>query len=552
MPRARRPVLPAISQIVVGLLFFAFLAGTVAFVVAALLPEPERSVAPTDVAAGTAATPGQVTPSPDGSRSPDASPSPAPSPTAGSLQTGLMPIVPVVGFWEADQAISRAQLVAALEGRSERFSDVIVPAQDRQAIADALGARIVDGVVDGTPDEIVAAVQADALGLLRASDVTPLVHALAFDGHDLFGNTRVASVAEWPLSVALGPTTDEGPWDQSATWTLVAGGEVLLDRGVHQRVVIAERGTAYPFDGGTAVITGHACCGTAPDGTESEVPVYQTRGDAGTVRALMASAGLAIADLGTPTPDDWQYHPAGTTFTGDPQLLGVLAGAGIDWVSLADDHIADGGRPGIRDTVRHLPAWGLAGWGAGSDLAEARQWSTIDVAGAPMAILPCSSVPGALARPERAGARACDDGQLLVDIGQAADEGAAVVVFPHWGVEYQGEPTPEQRELAAVWLQQGADLVLGAHSHVVGPVEEFDGRLAFYSLGNLVSDEDWSELVMEGLIVEATFQGNDVVQVRLRPTLLHDRSQPNLLHPDRGGDLVIQRMRRLSDALLED
>jgi poly-gamma-glutamate synthesis protein (capsule biosynthesis protein) len=139
---------------------------------------------------------------------------------------------------------------------------------------------------------------------------------------------------------------------------------------------------------------------------------------------------------------------------------------------------------------------------------------------------------------------------LVLDIAGAQGSGT-VIVAPHWGTTYRAQPSEGQRELARAWIEHGADLVVGSHSHVVGPVEAFGDGLAFYSLGNFIYDEDWSEETMEGLVLEVTLHGPDVVQARPRPVLIHDRSQPNLLEPSGGADDVLRRMERLSERLLQ-
>ncbi|MFM9414100.1 CapA family protein [Peptococcus simiae] len=80
------------------------------------------------------------------------------------------------------------------------------------------------------------------------------------------------------------------------------------------------------------------------------------------------------------------------------------------------------------------------------------------------------------------------------DITAARQAGADLVaVFPHWGIEYQTLPSPEQRELAREMVAAGADLVIGSHPHVIAPAEwiDQDGRRAYvaYSLGNAMSNQ---------------------------------------------------------------
>ena len=90
------------------------------------------------------------------------------------------------------------------------------------------------------------------------------------------------------------------------------------------------------------------------------------------------------------------------------------------------------------------------------------------------------------------------------------------------------------RRHAARWVDAGADLVLGGHSHVAGSIEDIDGAPVLYSLGNLIFDQHWSTNTMESALLEATFHGDQLIELRLRPYIIHDTSQPNFLDPAKG------------------
>ena len=92
-------------------------------------------------------------------------------------------------------------------------------------------------------------------------------------------------------------------------------------------------------------------------------------------------------------------------------------------------------------------------------------------------------------------------------------------------------------------VRAGADVVLGAHSHVTGPIEFIDGVPVLYSMGDLIFDLPRFEATEEGVIAELTFHGADLAQVELHPTVIVDRSQVNLLDRDGDGEVVIRRMR---------
>lgn len=483
-------------------------------------PSPMPGLNPTPTATTTA------------SSTPQPSPTKVPTPTPRSIA-----LVPVVGFWSPTAGISRAELDAALMGRSGAYRRVLV-------------AGTLTGATPSTPDAIRAAVNADArtLGLLPAGEVTPDVRALTVDGFDLFGNGRLRDVALWPLLMPATPGVDPPSFYPATTWTLVAGGDVMLDRSIYRRTVRQGKGADYPWDGGFAEITGRRCCSAAG----YRLPVVRRTGHAGAVRALFRHADLALVNLEGPAVRAFRWHPHGLVFTFDPELLSGLSEAGIDVVTIGNNHIGDAGRSGVIETIRHLDELGLAHVGAGRDGATARAPAWFDIAGQRVALFGYDAVrPADNATARRAGSAGLVSAHYRADVAAARDAGAdVVVVLPHWGVEYKAAPTAKQRAHANALAGAGATLILGSHSHWAGAIEYVDGSPVLYSLGNLIFDLTRSEETVEGIVVEITFVGARPTQVRLHPTVMVDLVQPNLLDAAGDGAVVIKRMRDASGALL--
>jgi poly-gamma-glutamate capsule biosynthesis protein CapA/YwtB (metallophosphatase superfamily) len=521
----------------------------------ALQPSPTS----TAVAGSPSQPPASTTPvdpsaRPEATRRPDDSPAPSvtpgPAPTADVPDGSQLAFVPVVGFWSADTSIALTDLERALLGRSSRYVRVVMPSEYSAAIADALGITISSRVEAGSSAEVVRAVRQGALGLLAVTAVTPAVRALAIDGVSLFGNERSRELEAWPLMVR-GADGDEATWDEEITWTLVAGGDVQLDRWMAFHVTELDKGVDWPYDGGTVRITGRVCCSDLGH----RVPEYERTGNEGAVRRLFEEADLAMANLEAAAVSDSAQHKLGPrfrfslSFSGDPRLLEGLDNAGFDFLSLANNHIHNGGPEGITDTRRALERLGIDHAGAGRDAQQAKEPAVLDAAGQTVAVLSCTTI-GRIARADAAGAAPCSGTKLLKQIANADAEADIVIVFPHWGREYRATPNAAQRALAREWVEAGADLVLGAHPHWAGAMEQIDGRLIFYSLGNLAFDQPWSEPTMQGLIVELTFNGDRLVQAWLHPTLIVEEVQPNLLEHDGGGARVMRRVREASDGLL--
>jgi poly-gamma-glutamate synthesis protein (capsule biosynthesis protein) len=138
--------------------------------------------------------------------------------------------------------------------------------------------------------------------------------------------------------------------------------------------------------------------------------------------------------------------------------------------------------------------------------------------------------PGPVATSTLPGGSALSSATTPADIRAARAAGAQVViVYPHWGTEYKATPNAGQRTWAHRMIDAGADLIIGSHSHWAAAMEVYKGKPIWYSLGNFVFDQDWSEQTEEGLILELTFNGPALVQAWIHPTLILDNCQPNLL-----------------------
>jgi poly-gamma-glutamate capsule biosynthesis protein CapA/YwtB (metallophosphatase superfamily) len=509
------------------------------------------SVGTPSIASSTAESPGGSGSNPGGTTGPaslpDATttPSSPPGPEASTLEP--VALVPVVALASPEREVERARLASTLSGADP--GPMIVSRADLPALTAALAVSPAAKVRVGSPAEVRAALARSpgSIGILRASDVGPDVRALSVDGRALFGAERVRSLDAWPLVVREPAGADPAPFDPAKTWTLVAGGDVMLDRAVYQQSVLAGKGVDFPWDGGTAAISGWTCCGAGG----VRLPVGRRTGSGAAVRKLIDSADVAVVNLEGPAPDRFTYHPGGLVFTFDPALLAGLRDAGIDTVSIANNHISNAGAVGIADTVRHLDALGISHAGAGPDLAAATRPAMLKVDGLTVAVLAYDAIrPIVAATAGRPGAAPLAIDHARADIRAARAAGAdVVIVMPHWGTEYTDAVSRTQRDQAAALVAAGADAVIGSHSHWVGPIEMIDGRPVLYSLGDLVFQLTHDERTMEGALADLTFVGRRLVQIDLHPTLILDGSQPNLLDPAGDGARLLAAVDRASRRL---
>ena len=515
--------------------------------------EPTAPTQASHASAGSAATATQPVPTatPGGSQATASEP----PPTSEPATLTDVPIVPVTSFRSTQTGTTPAEVARVVAGTSDRYEALELVRGEDSAILAALGT---DAAATG--DRLILAADRDALAadlaanrklvaFLRADAVGPDVRALAWSGTELFGVDRVKAVADWPLAARLPEPGAGTAFDPAATWTLFAGGDIMLDRGVYETLAVKGKGADFPFDGGTAEITGR-CKDCSPLGWDT--PYTKRTGNAGAFRDLIKGADIAIANFENPAPDNPSFHRSGTVFSADPRLIDGLANAGIDYVSLANNHIRDAGGAGLLQTIRNVRKRGIEVSGAGKNLAAARKPAVLEAAGTKVAILGYDTIAGSYhATATKIGSAPLTAAIVRDDVKAARRAGAdVVIVFPHWGTEYDPTPFANQKRLARMAIDAGADMVIGNHAHWAAAMEIYEGKPIWYALGNLVFDQTWSEPTMEGITLELTFRGTELAQVRLRPHIILDKAQPNFLDPAGSGRVVMGQVFTASKGLL--
>lgn len=254
------------------------------------------------------------------------------------------------------------------------------------------------------------------------------------------------------------------------------------------------------------------------------------------VASLLRNADLTVANLeGTFTergaPADKLY-----TFRTPPRFARSLVEAGIDVVSLGNNHTADFGRVGIEDTLAALDTAGIRHAGAGLDEEQARRPALVEANGLRIAFLSYTDVQeNTFAGPDAPGVALATTEGIARDVRAAKAQADVVVVLLHSGVEYTDAPAPAQQRLARAAIDAGALLVLGHHPHSLQGRERYGGGLIVYSLGNFVFDLDADDLANLGprafqtAVLYVTISADKVLDVRAEPVVIdpaEDRPRP--------------------------
>ncbi|MBD3878363.1 MAG: CapA family protein [Quinella sp. 1Q5] len=177
---------------------------------------------------------------------------------------------------------------------------------------------------------------------------------------------------------------------------------------------------------------------------------------------------------------------------GEPKYVEILTSSSVEICNLANNHIYDCGEGGFKDTVNLLKANDIKFCGEGYS-------EIIDVRGMKIGFLGY-----------QAWADTCDlRERLSTDIKNIQTSGAEVVIVEfHWGYELDHVSLPYQTQIAHFTIDSGADIVVGAHPHVMQGIELYNGKVIAYSLGNFCFGANINPRDKETFILQATLTKN--------------------------------------------
>jgi poly-gamma-glutamate synthesis protein (capsule biosynthesis protein) len=286
-----------------------------------------------------------------------------------------------------------------------------------------------------------------------------------------------------------------------------------------------------------------AACGAKPEGAKllllgdvmlgrGVAQVYAGNGWENALGALVpftSQVDLTAANLESPLTSSPRAAQAGFDLRAPPEAVSALSRSGISLVSLANNHILDGGQPGLAQTLDVLREAGIGAIGPTGEAVVRRAGGVL------LAFL------------------AFDDVSQRLDIDQAADQvrrareqGALVVVSIHWGSEYLSVPDARQGALARGLANAGASVIWGHHPHVVQPVAWIQGAeltyptLVAYSLGNLLFDQAGPPDTRRGVALELTL-GTGGAKAVLAHAFVIDPSSLVLRSADSASRIALER-----------
>jgi len=234
---------------------------------------------------------------------------------------------------------------------------------------------------------------------------------------------------------------------------------------------------------------------------------------------ILKSADITFVNLETSLAENCRV--VGTySFIGDPIFADSLSNAGIDVVSIANNHIFDAGEKGFLDTINNLEKRNIRYIGGGRNLKDARTAVIFNVKGTKIAFLGYTQVCNhnftSVANDDQPGILPFSLPLIIEDIKIAKKENDLVCVSIHWGIENTQKIHPKAVKYAHRIIDAGADIIIGHHPHVPQGIEIYKNRPIFYSLGNFIfghNHENWQD----NLLIEICIQNKQSKKVEILP-----------------------------------
>lgn len=211
------------------------------------------------------------------------------------------------------------------------------------------------------------------------------------------------------------------------------------------------------------------------------------------VQPVFAQDDLTIVNMEGTLTEETTREPKQFAFKGDAEYAKILTAGAVETANLANNHSFDYGKKSYEDTITALEAEGISSFGY-------ERTAVMDIKGVKVGLAGVYEL-----------AEHIDCKQDLLDnIASLKEQGAQIIIVSfHWGQEKENVPNDVQVELAHTAIDNGADLVLGHHPHVLQGIEEYKGKNIVYSLGNFCFGGNSAPSDMDTMIFQQTFTVKD-------------------------------------------
>ncbi len=248
---------------------------------------------------------------------------------------------------------------------------------------------------------------------------------------------------------------------------------------------------------------------------------------------ILKSTDFNFGNLESPFSGSTKFNSSPTlVFNTPPVNVKGLKEYNFNILSLANNHAFDQGLKGLLNTKLYLSQNSIASVGTGKNIDEAWQPAILEYNDIKLGFIATSySALNDNAKANKPNvARMQDISRLKSTLDELKPKVDFIIVSMHGGAEYTYKPNDLQKTFARIAIDAGADMVIGAHPHWIQPIEKYNSKYIFYSLGNFIFDQEWSKETKEGLTAKITIVKNwgntSVSKVELIPIIIENFSTP--------------------------
>ena len=207
------------------------------------------------------------------------------------------------------------------------------------------------------------------------------------------------------------------------------------------------------------------------------------------VRSIFKKDDLSIVNMEGTLTDETAREAKTFAFKAPAEYASILSGSSIEAANLANNHSHDYGDQSYEDTIQYLEAAGITTFGYD-------RTAVMDVKGIKVGLIGIYELKDGIGRQQ----------QVIDTIQEVKNQGAQVIIVSfHWGTEKSNIPDDAQKTLAHLAIDQGADLVVGHHPHVLQGIEKYQGKNIVYSLGNFCFGGNKNPSDKDTMIFQQTF-----------------------------------------------
>lgn len=267
---------------------------------------------------------------------------------------------------------------------------------------------------------------------------------------------------------------------------------------------------------------------------------YDTQGPDyffGNVRSILEEDDLSIVNMEGTLTEETTRADKKFAFKGPPEYVQILSGSSVEAANLANNHSKDYGSQSFTDTIEHLTNAEVTSFGY-------EEVAILEIKGVKVGLTGIYELAEHLEKKQ----------QVKENIAALKQAGAQIIIVNfHWGIEREYKPNATQKALAHLAIDEGADLVIGHHPHVLQGVEKYNGKYIAYSLGNFCFGGNKNPSDKDTMIFQQTFtvtkdgvEAND--DINIIPCSLSSSSNKNDYRPTPlEGDEKNRVMKKIED-----